>query len=198
MFNLLQKSQNIFTEENFRKKLPIELISHADNFFTPIDVAQKAAEWFEAGKCKQVLDIGAGVGKFCIAASLHSEKTFFTGIEYRMSLADTANKLIKYFGIKNTFIHHKNITNVDFSEYDGFYFYNPFLENLMPSIKLNDEIRLDAQCYFEYSDYTFFQLHNLKKGAMLVTYYNDFFALPRGFTLVDSAFNNNLKLWIKR
>src|SRR4051812_20257231 len=53
--------------------------------WTPLAIARKAAG-FLAEPGTRVLDIGSGIGKFCLAAAHHFPETFFYGVEQRHEL----------------------------------------------------------------------------------------------------------------
>ena len=187
---------HLLSEESFKEMLPDNLKSIAHIFFTPIDVAELATNWLTENKEQKILDIGAGVGKFCIVGARNSNSKFY-GIEHRKSLVTIAEKLINHFETTNVTMIHKNILEVNFSEYDGFYFFNSYYENLETEQRLNDEVLLEEELYQTYLDYTEDQLNNLKVGTRLVTYFGNNFEVPNSYQKVRDAFEGTLKLWIK-
>ena len=50
------------TDTSFNELLPGYLKFAARLYFTPIEVAKKAAEWLTENNEKRILDIGSGVG----------------------------------------------------------------------------------------------------------------------------------------
>ncbi len=194
-FNNKEKPE--LTEKSFNDCLP-DYLKHASRlYFTPIDVAKKAGEWLTELNAKRILDIGAGVGKFCIAGANQSSSHFY-GIEHRASIAKIGNQIAKHFEISNATILHSNILDIDFSNYDAFYLFNPFYENLEYSKRLNDEVLLEERLYLTYLKYTDDQLDKAKVGTRLVTYHGNNFEVPSSYTKVQDAFNGDLKLWIKQ
>jgi len=184
------------TEENFSNLLPAYLRKASRLYFTPIHIAQIASQWLTEGGKKHVLDIGAGVGKFCITGASHSD-SFFYGVEYRTSLANLANGLINHFDIKNASVHKGNITDVDFNNFNSFYLFNPFYENLIPSMRLNDEVELAGAAYSYYLKETEIKLDNSATGTRLVTYHGNNFEVPESFKKIKETPDGFLKLWIK-
>jgi len=185
------------TDENFTRLLPKYLQRASRLYFTPVHIAVLATKWLtETGKMR-VLDIGAGVGKFCIVGAKHSDSHFY-GIEYRRSLAKLANHLIDHFEIDNATILNQNITQVDFTGYDSFYFFNPYFENLMYAKRLNDEVELSGQLYGNYFKYTEQQLNRTKPGTRLVTFHGNNFEVPWSFEKIKESSDSTLKLWIKK
>ncbi len=185
------------TEGNFNSSLPDYLQTRSKRFFTPFHVAQTATDWLTEDGKKTILDIGAGVGKFCIAGSTYSD-SFFCGIEYRPSLAKIANELIIKFKISNAIVQHGDITEIDFKNFDAFYLYNLFFENLIPSLRLNNEVELTTALYAYYFKHTEMQLDKAKSGTRLVTYHGNNFEVPASFKKVKENQDGTLKLWIKK
>lgn len=184
------------TEIDFNNLLPHDLKQASQLYFTPIEIAQTAAEWLTENNEQKVLDIGSGIGKFCIAAARHSDRHFY-GVEHRASLVELANELANYYQTKNVTFLNANILDINFSEYDSFYFFNSFYENLETNQRLNDEVKLEENLYQIYLDYTEKQLDTLKIGTRLVTYFGNNFEVPNSYERVRDAFDGSLKLWIK-
>ena len=76
-----------------------------------------------------ILDIGSGIGKFCIVGAQISKATF-TGIELRSNLVKEAAQIAKKLNIPNVSFINDDITNIGFEHFDAFYFYNPFGEHI--------------------------------------------------------------------
>ena len=55
----------------------------ASRHWTPLDVAKCAAEFLVPVNDVHVLDIGSGVGKFCLAAAKHKPNGLFYGVSSR-------------------------------------------------------------------------------------------------------------------
>lgn len=196
MHKLLQKEKLELTEYSFSKQLPLYLQQRSKRFLTPISIAQMATEWLTEDGKKRILDIGAGVGKFCIAGAMYSDSHFF-GIEYRPSLAKIANELIIKYELDNAIIQCGDVTEIDFNDFDAFYMYNPFFENLVPTLRLNNEVELMMSLYTYYYKHTEKKLNNIKSGSRLVTYHGNNFEIPSTFKKVKEGVDGYLKLWIK-
>ena len=185
------------TEIGFNNLLPGNLKQVSQLYFTPIEIAQTAAEWLTENNEQNILDIGSGIGKFCIAGARYSDKHFY-GIEHRGSLVELANELAAHYETKNVTFLNANILDIDFSEYDSFYFFNSFYENLETDQRLNNEVELEEKLYQIYLDHTEKQLDRLKKGTRLVTYFGNNFEVPGSYERIRDAFDGSLKLWIKQ
>lgn len=197
VFNIVSKHKLELTEENFNNSLPDYLQNRSKRFFTSFDIAQTATEWLTEDGKKNILDIGAGVGKFCMVGAKFSD-SFFCGIEYRASLSKIANELIIKFDIPNAIVQNGNVTEIDFKNFDAFYLYNPFFENLIPSLRLNNEVPLAAPLYRYYFNYTEEQLDKTNSETRLVTYHGNNFEVPASFKKLKESKDGTLKLWIKK
>ena len=73
--------------------------------WTPVDIAKKASD-FLALPSTRVLDIGSGVGKFCITAGFFHPETTFCGVEQRSELFTIAELAKEEINLPNVhFIH---------------------------------------------------------------------------------------------
>mgnify|MGYP001545167400 CR=1 FL=1 len=166
-------------------------------FFTPIHVATRAAKWLTEDGKKRVLDIGAGVGKFCITGASRTD-SYFYGIEYRPSLVEIANEIINRFGLTNVSVQAGDMMELDFQSFDAFYLFNPFCENLFVNKRLNDEVELFDRFYIHYFTNTRLRLAQTKPGTRLVTYHGNDFEVPESFKKLKEAECSALKLWIQQ
>jgi len=145
----------------------------------------------------RILDIGSGVGKFCLAAGHYNPKAFFYGIEHRQSLIDHATKAKGILNIDNTCFIHGNFTQIDFRNYDHFYFFNSFYENLTGTDKIDDSIDYSGELYNYYNRYLYKQLEQKPAGTRLATFHSLEDEVPRGYEVVGAEMDNLLKYWIK-
>ncbi len=197
MLSSLKSNRLELTEENFNRFLPGYLQRASRIYFTPIRVAQIAAQWLTEDDAKTVLDIGAGVGKFCVAgASLTS--SFYFGIEYRKSVSQIANEMISKFQLSNSIVQHGDVVELDFQNFDAFYMYNPFYENLLYAKRLNDEVELAGSLYNYYFNQVRHKLDCSKPGTRLVTFHGNNFDVPESFKKVHEAERGLLKFWIRQ
>lgn len=93
---------------------------------------------------------------------------------------------------------HANITEVAFNCFDAFYLFNPFEENLVPFLKINDEVKVQFDYYDRYINYVRRELSKLRLGTRVVTYWGDCNEVPSCYDCVETAYDDALCLWIKR
>lgn len=165
----------------------------SDIHWTPIVVAKKASELLTAGGANRILDIGAGIGKFCIVGALHTD-AYFYGIELRKDLHEIAKRSAQILHLNQIRFSHLNITEIDFSHFDAYYFFNPFLENLHPTNRIDNHLPLAASLFEEYTHYTKAQFASLPAGTKVVTYCTDAEIMSPTYVKLESYFNNRLCL----
>ena len=95
----------------------IRLISR--RFWTPVAVARHAAELFHGGGAHHVLDVGAGVGKFILAAAASAPTIDFVGVEQRAHLVGIARRARSRLRIPNACFRVADVTKVTWGAFDG-------------------------------------------------------------------------------
>jgi hypothetical protein len=195
VFELLKLNIEV-SDDEFNSIYPEKIRTLARKHWTPVSVAKLAAEFLVEKTGTRVLDIGSGAGKFCMIGATHT-KGYFTGVEQRLPLVNLSTKLSAYYYIRNVSFIHSNITSVAFSDYNAFYFYNSFHENIDLNCKIDDTIKLSAERYHSYSTYIAGQFASLPPGSRLATYYSPPNIVPRAFKLQDSLLGGALNFWEK-
>lgn len=165
--------------------------------WTPLNIAQMAADFLSEPNTK-ILDIGSGVGKFCITAGFYNPQSCFHGIEQRQDLFLFAKLAKNKIGLSNVEFIHGNLTDLDFDNYDHFYFFNSFYENLHPENSIDKNIEITADLYDYYTTFLFDKLDRKPSGTKLVTYHGAKEQVPSSYTLIDGSKHWALKMWMKR
>ena len=174
---------------------PIQLL--AARHWTPLAVARKAANFLAAEQNARILDIGSGVGKFCLAAAHYKPNAFYYGIEQRKQLVSYAETARETLWLDNVFFINGNFTQLDFRNYDHFYFYNAFYENLSDTNKIDDSIDYSPELFNYYNRYLFKQLEQKPPGTRLATFHSVEDEIPQDYHIVGAEMNELLKFWIK-
>ena len=115
-------------DEEFDMIYPAVMRKMSKRHFTEIEVAIKAAQLLVTKPKQKILDIGSGVGKFCFVAGSYTEANY-VGVDYRKHFVELCNHLVLEHRFKNVSFIHSDVVNIDFTQYDAFYFFNSFLEN---------------------------------------------------------------------
>ncbi len=184
-------------DDQFNKIYPPHIRKIANVHWTPVEIAKQASQYLVDTPGRRVLDIGSGVGKFCVVGSLFT-KGIFTGIEQRENLVKLSNAILKLHKLPNVNYIHSNITDVSFLNYDSFYFFNPFQENIDQEVSIDHKIDLQIPYYDLYTKYVCQQLDKAPKGARLVTYCSNWSEIPESFDLEHTDHKGRLNFWKKR
>jgi hypothetical protein len=176
---------------------PNEMKKVSEIHFSPFEVSKIAARFLVDKMGMRILDIGAGAGKFCMIGSACTEG-IFTGVEQREHLHDLAKSISRKYKLTNVAFINSNITDISFKDFDGFYLFNPFYENMNASGKMDDLVELKRELYDKYSLYVKMQLETKPVGTKLVTYFSYLTEIPSSYQLQFSDFDGKLKMWEKK
>lgn len=181
----------------FDQLYPEHIQDKSSKHWTPLTVAYKAAQ-FLAVPDARILDIGSGIGKFCLAGAYFNPQTLFFGVEQRHELIIHAESAKNYLQLSNAHFIYANMTQVNFNRFDHFYFYNSFFENIDTEDRIDDAIEASFSLYTYYTQYLFTALNKRPAGTRLVTYHTIDEEVPHSYDLVDMCCHTLLKMWIKR
>ncbi len=187
----------IVSDKDFNMIYPSSIQLLAQRHWTPLEVATKSANFLGSEDDTKILDIGSGVGKFCLVAAQVKPQSEFYGIEQRARLTYEANTAKKALNIKNAYFITGNFTQIDFRNYDHFYFYNSFYENLEGRDKIDNSIEYSLELFNYYNHYLYTQLAQRPSGTKLVTYHSLEDEVPKSYRVVCSQMDHLLKFWIK-
>jgi SAM-dependent methyltransferase len=193
----IDKEKWFNSDEQFDQLYPLPIQSLTSLHWTPLNIAKKAAHYLAADHNARILDIGSGVGKFCLAAAYYKPKAFYYGVEQRKSLvryAEIANDVLLF---QNVSFFNGNFTVLDFRNYDHFYFYNSFYENLIGADRIDNSILYTAELYNYYNRYLYKQLERKPIGTKIATFHSLEDEIPPCYRSEASEFDNLLKFWIK-
>ncbi len=189
-------SQYFSSDREFDSQFPVYIKKLSEVHWTPLQVAFTAAHFLAPDDNARIMDIGAGVGKFCMAGAWRNPG-YFTGIEQRKNFARIGNKVISKMGLTNAKIIHGNFLDLDLKEYTGIYFFNSFHENLVDSDALDHKIERSPELYAQYTLALLERLKEMPSGTRLATYYLALSEVDKSYRLQTTHFGDLLKLWIK-
>jgi SAM-dependent methyltransferase len=181
--------------------LPLRARTKGPRYWSPLSVAARAALRFAELDARRVLDVGAGPGKFCIAAALARPDLLLCGVEQRHSLVKTAQELAAGLALTNVEFRVGDALSVPWRDFDGFFFFNPFAENVFASEDVFDtgvelsESRLATELLT-----TFRLLASLRCGSVVITYCGLGGPIPSSYDLEhdEPLGSAALRTWVKR
>jgi SAM-dependent methyltransferase len=188
--------QHFTSDEAFDSNYPVYIRELSEIHWTPLAVIKVAARYLGPNAGSKVIDIGAGVGKFCIGGS-HFAKGTFTGIEQRKNFVRVGKKVIKELGADRAELLHGNFVDFSLAGFDGIYFFNSFHENVVLADSLDELIDRSPELYDLYTKHLLSQLTQAPVGTRLATYWISTGEIPGSYRLVSSHFDTHLKLWVK-
>jgi hypothetical protein len=187
------------TEDDFDRVFPEFVRQRSGQFWTPVEVATRAAAFLAPSPSARVLDVGSGAGKFCIAGALATGASF-SGIEQRAPLVAIANMAARRLGAERTEFAAGTIEDVDWSLYDGFYFFNPFEENIFREQGCFDTSVVLSEERF-WRDIAFIEkvLALVPIGTRVATFHGFGGTIPASYELVDQEPHRGgvLRFWTK-
>ncbi|MEO6683920.1 MAG: methyltransferase domain-containing protein [Ginsengibacter sp.] len=181
----------------FNSIYPRHIQEAAQKHWTPIEVAISVANYLSASPGMKILDIGSGSGKFCFTAANYHRDAHFYGVEQRKELVDLCDDLKEQLQLSNVTFINQNITDINFSDYDHFYFYNSFYENIDGTQKIDYTVPYSEKLYDYYNLYVYKQLKKLPAGTKIATFHSFGNEIPPGYEVVHTSFGNYLQFWVK-
>ena len=190
-------SPSLFRKDTvFDELYPEHIQALSAMHWTTVDIARKAGAFLAVPNAR-VLDIGSGVGKFCLVAGFWHPETAFYGIEQRKELYTFAEIAKEEIDLSNVHFMHGNLTDLDFSGYDHFYFYNSFYENIEPDSRIDHSVKISFELYHRYSRFVYEMLDGKPPETRLVTFHATESQVPPSYKQVNNSYSRALKMWIK-
>ncbi len=190
------------TDAEFDGLYPRRIRELSAECWTPLAVIRKAVALLQPAT--EVLDVGSGVGKFCIAGALLAEGTRFHGVERRDSLIRIARHTAKMVWLESRvyrpkfrmpIFHCGTLDELDVC-CDGYYFYNPFGYGAQDRPGWTEA---DARCDFlKAVGQTEALLRKTAQRTRVVTYNGFGGEMPEGFyrESIELLGDDRLELWI--
>lgn len=192
------------------RHLPPALRSVSSLFWTAAPVIERGVGWLDELGVGDVVDLGSGVGKWCVGAALLARTPRrYVGLEHRSELVAIANQLAEGMGVADRVTFHGGeISELlakpgpipGLAASPAFYLFNPFGENVAP-----DAERLDAAVELSEARYhrdvaVMEDLLAIAPSGTWVLVYNGFGGrMPSGYEPVRTAEDHGvfLRLWQK-
>lgn len=191
-------SYYIQTDETFNKLYPPDIQVLSRQHWTSLHIVRCATEFLCSKSGSKILDIGSGVGKFCLTGAMYAPNAHFYGVEQRAYLVDHANIAKQKMGIKNASFIVGNFVHTNLQQFNHFYFFNSFFENLDNLGRIDEQIAFSESLYQYYVRHLYNGLKEMPSGTKIVTYHTFCNEVPREYKLVDSLEAGELNFWVRR
>src|SRR5882672_8569148 len=97
------------TDENLHNLYPVPIQRLAQRHWTPLGITKVVVDFLVPYEGVKVLDIGSGVGKFCLAGAFYKPSASFFGIEQRKDLIVHADLAKDKLELTNVHFIHGNL-----------------------------------------------------------------------------------------
>lgn len=198
------------TDESLDSYLPLSAQRVSPLFWTSVPIIERAVAWLDELGVGDIVDLGSGVGKWCVGAALlaKSERRYF-GLEHRRELVTIATGLATHLGVADRVTFHQGEV-ADLLGRPGpipglparpaFYLFNPFGENVAPDDEhLDDSVEL-SEARFHRDVTAVEDLFEVAAAGTWVLVYNGFGGrMPFSYEPVRTDFDGPyaLRLWRK-
>lgn len=193
------KLSHRISDASFDSIYPEAIRRLSSTHWTPVDVARRATELLVTSSETRILDVGSGAGKFCLVGALTSGATF-VGIEQRSYLVELCRKLAARYSIEQAQFARGNMIDIDWSNFNGFYLYNPFIENLYAAaVRIDNGLEQTRLLYEHYVRTVQRKLHRAAVGTRVVTYHGFGGDMPPGYIckLREPIASDRIEFWVK-
>lgn len=191
------------SDQDFDGLYPKDIQNLSETHWSSIKAIKTAIAFFSSILPPQakILDVGSGVGKFCIYGSLISDFNF-TGVEKRKRLFDISTEIASKLQNNQVSFMCCDALSLDWDKFDGIYIYNPFYEHKIP---LNTEFRIDDEIEYSENTYDFYtrkiykKLRLLKSGSLVVAFNGYGAHFPKDYVekFYKKVDNIDMSLWQK-
>ena len=172
-------------------------------FWTPLAVVRRGVQWLDEEGVGDVLDIGSGGGKFCVAAALMDQGTRrYVGLKHRPELVAAARELAAVLGVGDR-VHFElgTLTGAPLPSSAAYYLFNPFGENIAPDVeRFDDSVELTDARYERDVAATEALFVAAPVGSHVLVYHGFGGRMPATYEpiCIDYDLPNVLRLWVKR
>jgi hypothetical protein len=187
------------SDADFDAVYPLGARHVSSTFWTPVAVAIRAAELLVESSSSRILDIGSGVGKFCIVGASATGATF-AGIEQRAHLVQIAEWAAKRLAVDTAHFANGTFEAIDVRSFDGIYLFNPFEENRWRfHDQLDWTVELSERRFEEDVERAERLLDRARMGTRVVTYHGFGGEMPASYRHVhrEPHRSGHLDLWVK-
>jgi SAM-dependent methyltransferase len=192
-------------DARFDRLLPHEWQLVSQVHWSPVDVVRRVVSLLAPTPAERVLDIGSGIGKFCVIGALATRSTFL-GVEQRPHLVRQALRLAESLGATRTGFVCRDAFSLDWSVFDCIYLYNPFGEldsegegEGEGDQRIDTTLDVNGASYVSCVETTQQKLDEMPVGTRVATFHGFGGDMPESYDLqtVEQVKGGALALWHK-
>lgn len=189
----------LVVDRSFDDVFPARFRRLSSVHWTPVEVAVRVAGLLAAKPRARILDVGSGVGKFCIVGAAAQPHASFCGVEHRGHLLPVARAAARKVGVPAEFCEG-TVESLDPLTFDAVYLFNPFAENLAADDdRIDDVVELGSNRFWRDVFAMERFLRDARSGMRVATYCGWGGAMPSGYELImRESRAGTLELWEKR
>ena len=186
------------SDEEFDRVFPPWARKPSRLHWTPLETARRAAELLAWREGARILDVGSGVGKFCLVGALTTDGVF-VGVEQREQFVKVARAVARRGRVPRCLFLHGNLLELDWRGFDGLYLYNPFAENLPGHEPIDETVKRSVRKYRRYVRFIEELLAEAPAELRVVTYHGFGGEMPVGWSEAAYEWSGSgpLVLWRK-
>lgn len=189
-------------DNEFDQIYPPRMRVLSDIQWSSLAVARQIVDLVGRNSKSRFIDIGSGVGKLCTLLSFMTDLEIF-GIEQRKDLFDISQAIAKENHLSRLHFIHGNMLDINWSDFDIFYLYNPFQEHLCGHWDLgliDKNIDLDRKHHVQYVSEVFRQMTWLAPGKKVITFHGYGGLMPPSMKILDirTIGDGHLCVWEKK
>lgn len=186
----------LVTDESFDAIYPSVVRDVSCAHWTPVRVAVRIVELLRLRREERLLDVGAGVGKFCVIAAARSGARV-RGVERRPDLAAVGREAVGRYAV-DVEIALGSFEAEDPATFDAVYVFNPFTEQIVLEGVDDDELVAERAATDVSAAERF--LDSARPGTRLVTFCGFGGGVPSAYEQEAREVwdEGALELWVKR
>jgi SAM-dependent methyltransferase len=168
--------------------------------WAPVVVAARASALLVEAGATRILDVGSGVGKFCLVGALRTNAEY-VGVELREDLVLVAREAAKTLGASRATFVQADVADFPFDGFDGVFLYNPFFEHVSRLRPIDKTVERSRATYQRLVTTTVAKLAQMSTPGAIVTFSGFGGRVPPDafeFLGEEAAGNDWLERWVKR
>jgi SAM-dependent methyltransferase len=187
----------VVSDETFDAVFPEDVRHLSERHWTPLEVVSEVVRMLAPDPAQRILDVGAGAGKFCLAAALAAPGAWY-GVEHDRALVRAAYGAARRLGVADrAYFVHGDLDSIDWTQFDAFYLFNPIDSAISQRASLSafERYALVRGAVSRIQA----RLAVLPPGTRVVTFHGFGGEMPPGFELVERKHvrDGDLCLWVQ-